>query len=129
MIGTSSTLIDRKGGFIIPKIVDDGVTKKYTMMLPQGTIVIADNAVVLNSAKVTPSLHGFICDQEEYVDVEFSVPKVTPVTIYSKYRSIMYVDEGAEKEYYLIKNMTANDEVITVSDRKIIDSDKLLLQY
>lgn len=129
MIGTSSTLIDRKGGYIIPKIVDDGVTKTYTMMLPQGTIVIADNAKVINSAKVTPSLHGFICDQEDYVNVEFSVTKDTPVTIYSKYRSIMYADKSNDSHYYLIKNMRVNNQVVTVSNPTLIESEKLLIQF
>lgn len=129
MIGTSSTLIDRKGGYIIPKIVDDGVTKTYTMMLPRGTIVIADSAKLINSPNVSLSLHGFICDQEDYVDMQFSVTKDTPVTVYSKYRSIMYADGNDRSEYYLIKNMRVNDEVIMVSNPTLIESDKLLIQF
>ena len=67
MIGSSNTLIDKKGGYIIPQITQTTTNKTFTMTLPYGAEVVASGVTSVSSSNVTMTSTGFISNKEEAI--------------------------------------------------------------
>ena len=80
MIGSSGTLVDRKGSYVIPKIEKTSTTKTYTMRLPYGAIILADNVTIISGADNLSYDNVTYTVKSEYADIKFSVPITEPVT-------------------------------------------------
>lgn len=91
MIGSSGTLVDKKGGYIIPNITRTATTKTYEMTLPYGAAVVAQNIIFETVPNATISEGGFVCDKQEYTEVKFTVPTNTAVSVFNN-KSILYAD-------------------------------------
>jgi len=120
MVGSANTLIDKKGGVLIPRIVDKEDVYEYYMKLPIGATIVA-SGMGMSSEMAAKGLRTgikFISNKYAYVDITFQVPKTNPVLVYNG-SSVLYAScPGDQKQLpYKFDNGSAivyNDEIYLI---------------
>lgn len=132
MIGSAGTLVDRKGGYLIPKLEKTTTTKTYTVIVPQNTIIAADNITIITGSEyLTKVVNGYAANKQEYTTVKFSILVDEPITIYNG-KSILYVEYTKDKLwtdtsnlllFQTIPNMRINGNICTLFGKHAIKFD------